>query len=388
MPGAPRPEGVAEGAAAKVRMVCGLSRKAKRVGPEPGASTAYAPTRALVNTQEELLADVELTELRLLTREQELATVDAAQHIRDVAEAVEASPAEERAAATNGDGVLWNQYDGRTVGSLIKHTPLIDLEYLVALATGGGIMPCGRQHVPAAALITEHNLWRLKLWGKRQDKQSLGVLVISWAWLDWYHPDRIGAQLRRLLPFMKAMLASAKEDSPHCTVGVMIDFLCLPQKPCATLEDSARFGVSLKAINCWYFHKFAYTLLVSKAPTVGVNYSATPTGKGPRRLLLRGGTEARRVYDRDSPARGWILPHQAKHAREGHWLRLLDFEAYQGATEFGGSETSGPDTCTEQMKTRLEVSHRIYCDAAFFFDYAVFLLRDGQPQRRASPCAT
>ena len=361
-------------------MVCGLSRKPKRVGPEPGVSTAkvstakavhYAPARALVKTREELAADDELTELRLLTPEQELATVDAAQHMRDVVEVVEASPAEERAAATNGDGVLWNQYDGRIIGSLLEHTPLIDLEYLVALAAGGGIMPCGRQHVPAAALITEHNLWRLKLWGKRQDKQSLGVLVISWAWLDWYHPDRVGAQLRRLLPFMKAMLASAKEDSPHCTVGVMIDFLCLPQKPFATTEDSVRFGVSLKAISAWYFHKFAYTLLVSKAPAVGVHYSSTPTGTGPRRLLLRGGTQARLVPDRDSSTRGWILPHQAKHAREGHWVRLLDFEAYQGATEFGGSETSGPGTCTEQMKTRLEVSHRIYCDAAFFHDYAV-----------------
>ena len=62
-------------------------------------------------------------------------------------------------------------------------------------------------------------------------------------------PDRLGAQLRRLLPFLKAMLAEAKRDSPHCTVGVMIDFLCLPQKPFATEEDGARVKVSLKAIN-------------------------------------------------------------------------------------------------------------------------------------------
>lgn len=375
-------------------MIFGLSRKPKRVGPDPGVSTArvvhYAPTRALVKTREELAADLELKELRLLTTEQDLATVDAAQHIRDVAKAAEESPAEERAAATNGNGVLWDQYDGRTIVSLIEHTPLIDLEYLVALAEGGGIMPCGRQHVPAEALITEHNLWRLKLWGKRRDKQSLGVLAISWAWLDWYHPDRDGAQLCRLLPFMKAMLASAKEDSPHCTVGVMIDFLCLPQKPFATPEDSVRSSVSLKAISCWYFHKFAYTLLVSKAPAVGVNYSASPTGKGQRRLLVGKRTKARQVPDRDSPARGWILPHQAKHAREGHWVRLLDFEAYQGATEFGGSETSGPDTCTEQMKTRLEVSHRIYCDAAFFYDYAVRIVetRRSTSTTRQSPGAT
>ena len=87
--------------------------------------------------------------------------------------------------------------------------------------------------MPPAAFITTQNVWRLKLWNKARPKYALGVLVLSYPWLDWFHPDRLGAQLRRLLPFLKAMLAEAKRDSPHCTVGVMIDFLCLPQKPFA-----------------------------------------------------------------------------------------------------------------------------------------------------------
>ena len=170
---------------------------------------------------------------------------------------------------------MWALLGGGAIEHLLEHTPLIDLEYLVALAEAGGVMPCGRQNVPPAAFITTQNVWRLKLWGKANLKSSLGVLVFSYPWLDWFHPDRLGAQLHRLLPFLKAMLAEAKRDSPHCTVGVMIDFLCLPQKPFATEEDGARFGVSLKAINAWYFHKYTYTLLVTTPPPEGADYSNT-----------------------------------------------------------------------------------------------------------------
>ena len=317
----------------------GTSRK--RVGPAP-APTRYPPTLALLKTQEQLATEAELSELRWLTPEQELATEKAAQQIREVVKAAEASPKEERAAATNGDGELWDLCGGGAIETLLDHTPLIDLEYVVALVEGGGIMPCGRQHVPPAALITAHNLWRLKLWGKRQNRLSLGVLVLSYPWLDWFHPDRLGSQLRRLLPFLKAMLASAKEDSPHCTVGVMIDFLCLPQKPFATKEDGVRFGVSLKAINAWYFQKFAYTLLVSNAP--------------PGRLLL------------DRAHRGWCFPKQAASMLVKDTACLLDFGAYKDATEFGGTLNSGPDTCTEQMKTDRRRGHRVFCDTAYFHD--------------------
>ena len=276
------------------------------------------------------MADAELAELRRLTPEQEAAAAKAAQRIGEVAAAAEAAPEEERAPAKWFNGQeAWTHFGGGAIESLLEHTPLIDLEYLVALAEGGGVMPCGRQNVPPAAFITTQNLWRLKLWGKAESKFALGVLVLSYPWLDWFHPDRLGAQLHRLLPFLKAMLAEAKRDSPHCTVGVMIDFLCLPQKPFATEEDGARFGVSLKAINAWYFHQYTTTLLVTNPPPEGADYSNT------------------RLH-RD---RGWCFFEQAASMVVKHHWCLLDFGAYKGATKFctGGNDPD-PDTCLGQMR--------------------------------------
>ena len=79
--------------------------------------------------------------------------------------------------------------------------------------------------MPPAAFITKANLWRLKLWNKKNNKAALSVLIWSYPWLDAHHSDRLGAQLQRLLPVLEAMLAEAKNDSPYCTVGVMIDML-------------------------------------------------------------------------------------------------------------------------------------------------------------------
>ena len=137
-----------------------------------------------VETDEQRAA--KLAELRRLTPEQEAAAAKVAQRIGEVAAAAEAAPEEERAAATryskDGD---WDFLGGGAIEPLLHHTPLIDLEYLVALAEGDGVMPCGRQNVPPAAFITKRNLWRLKLWGKRgMPKASLGVLVLSYPWLD------------------------------------------------------------------------------------------------------------------------------------------------------------------------------------------------------------
>ena len=298
------------------------------------AKEARALEKALVKTWGQLAADAELAKLRRLTPEQEAAAAKAAQRIWEVAAEAEAAPAEERAAAEGGPDELWDFYGGGAIESLVEHTPLIDLEYVVALAEGGGVMPCGRQNVPPAAFITKRNLWRLKLWAKGRHKASLGVLVLSYPWLNWFHPDRLGAQLRRLLPFLKAMLAEAKRDSPHCTVGVMIDFLCLPQKPFATEEDGARFGVSLKAINAWYFHKYTYTLLVTAPRPEGAVYSD---------------------YMRLHPGwcffdRGWCFFEQAASMVVKDNRCLLDFGAYKGAAEFGDGRFPGQETCLGQME--------------------------------------
>jgi hypothetical protein len=294
------------------------------------AKVARALEKPLVKTAEELTAEAELAELRRLTPEQAAAAAKAAQRIEEVAAAAEAAPEEERAAAINPfvGQEKWAFCSGGAVESLLEHTPLIDLEYLVALADGGGVMPCGRQNVPPAAFITKRNLWRLKLWGTAKLKGSLGVLVLSYPWLDWFHPDRLGAQLRRLLPFLKAMLAEAKEDSPHCTVGVMVDFLCLPQKPFATEEDGARFDVSLTAINAWYFHKHTITLLVTNPPPDGADYSN-------KRLHCD---------------RGWCFFEQAASMLVKDNECLLDLGVYEGATEFSDCWGADPGTCLGQMK--------------------------------------
>ena len=122
------------------------------------AKEARALEKALVKTAEELVAEAELAELRRLTPEQEAAAAKAAQRIGEVAAAAEAAPEEERAAAKHPAlGEVWTYRGGGAIEPLVEHTPLIDLEYLVALAEGGGVMPCGRQNVPPAAFITARN---------------------------------------------------------------------------------------------------------------------------------------------------------------------------------------------------------------------------------------
>merc|ERR1719424_1484482 len=59
----------------------------------------------------------------------------------------------------------------------------------------------------------------------------------------------------------------------HGTMGVMIDFVCLPQKPFASAELKAAFGTSLSTINEWYVHTATYVLSVSMPAPEGEVYS-------------------------------------------------------------------------------------------------------------------
>ena len=274
------------------------------------AEETRALEKPLVKTAEQLAAEAELAELRPLTPEQAAAAARAAQRSEEVAAAAaEAAPEEERAAAEAYDGQQrWALCGGGALEPLLEHTPLIDLEYLVALAEGGGVMPCGRQNVPPAAFITKRNVWRLKLWGKATNKDSLGVLVLSYPWLDWFHPDRLGAQLRRLLPFLTAMLAEAKRDSPHCTVGVMIDFLCLPQiKPFATEEDGARLHRRLAQGHQRLVLPQAHDHAARDEPAArGRRLLEHAPAPRPRLVLLRAGGE-HGCQGRQLPARLWRL---------------------------------------------------------------------------------
>ena len=66
--------------------------------------------------------------------------------------------------------------------------------------------------------------------------------------VDREHPDRLGEQLRALLPLFKLALAELKEH-PHHTFGLMMDYGCLPQKPFASDEEKQRFKRGLLNIN-------------------------------------------------------------------------------------------------------------------------------------------
>jgi len=264
-----------------------------------------------------------LTEKRRLTPQQAEANAQAAAHIGAVAAAMAEVPEAER----SSDIPWWGRFQGAIVEEALEHTPLVDLEYVVMLAKLGGVMPCGLQNVPAAALVTKDNLWRLKLWNQNRLKSALGVLVFSYPWLDWFHPDRFGMQLRRLLPFLEAMLVEAKSDSPHCTVGVMIDFLCLPQKPFRAEVEKEQFKRSLVSINEWYYHKSTYVLLVTAPPPEGDEYGNTRLHKN----------------------RGWCFFEKAAAMVVKKAWCLLDFSSYQGSDTFGDSNPS-PGTCLGQMR--------------------------------------
>mmetsp|Transcript_23518 Transcript_23518/g.75304 ORF Transcript_23518/g.75304 Transcript_23518/m.75304 type:complete len:302 (+) Transcript_23518:98-1003(+) len=179
-----------------------------------------------------------------LTPEQEAAAKAAATAQESLAQALERVPLSDRAPCGRQDGrSCWTSFGGEAIDALLTHTPLIDIEYLIALAEHGGIVP-RHQEVPRAALITPANVWRLRQW---PFIDSLAVLVLSYPWLDPWHPDALGEQLRTWLPLFKLMLGAAKQGSPHATVGVFQDFACLPQKP-RTDPDETRFRASLYAI--------------------------------------------------------------------------------------------------------------------------------------------
>ena len=319
-PAAPEPDSVA--------FAGGLQTDARVAPKAEGGAVTQGPAPAPPPPSK---AEPNLQELRKRTPEQEEANAAAAAAIAEFAAKAEAASEEERAPAAFSDGdVLWDHFDGDIIEECLEHTPLVDIQFLVELARLGGVLPCGLQNMPPAALITKHNLWRLKLWNKKKRKGSLGVLVFSYAWLDWFHPDRMGAQLRMLLPFLEAMLAEAQRDSPYCTVGVMVDFVCLPQVPRETEAEQLAFTCSLDNMFEWYFHPYTFVLLVTTAPPDADQYE-------------------RRLHS----SRGWCVMEKNAAMAVKDRNCLLDFSGYKGAIDFGDSKAF-PNTCLGQMKAGRE----------------------------------
>ena len=129
---------------------------------------------------------------------------------------------------------------GPAMEELLETTTLVDAEYLVPLGEAGGIVPRW-QALPETAKIGPRNAWRLRCWN---ESFALPVLVLSYPWLDREHPDRLGEQLRKIVPILKAMLVQAKEYGEHATIGVLWDYCSLPQKPLTRPRQRVRASAS------------------------------------------------------------------------------------------------------------------------------------------------
>lgn len=164
---------------------------------------------------------------------------------------------------------LWKEHDGNLLEPLFEHTPLVDLQYVVDLIEKGGVAP-RRQDIPVEALITPRNLWRLKCC----KSTSLPVLALSHPWLDATHPDKTGEQLRRILPVLKCLLHDAHRHAPHfasdhvpmATVGLFMDWMCMPQRPYASDDEAKMYEWSRDNMHDWFFHTYTKVMVIDTLP--------------------------------------------------------------------------------------------------------------------------
>ena len=201
------------------------------------------------------------------TEEQALAAAAALAIQRQHVQRAEAAPAVLKERSGDESWTAW--CGGTSFEQLLETMDLVDARYLVALGEAGGVVPRW-QELPQEARITPARLWWLRGWTWTF---TLPVLVLSYPWLDREHPDRLGEQLRRIVPILSALLASAREvGGEHQTVGVAWDYACLPQKPYATDGEHERFKRGLSAINRWYSHPHTIVLLCTGALPTGTAY--------------------------------------------------------------------------------------------------------------------
>ena len=151
---------------------------------------------------------------------------------------------------------VWAQQGGEVVENLLQYVDLVDARYLIALHEHGGNLPCWGA-LPAGSKISRAQVWRLYGWEARG---SLGVLVLSYPWLDYDHPDTHGETLARIVPILRAMLPFCGGE--HYTVGVLWDYGSLPQ-PTRSHAELTRFKLGLRALPMWYAHPHVPVLFVS-----------------------------------------------------------------------------------------------------------------------------
>uniref|UniRef100_A0A7S1LZN2 Uncharacterized protein n=1 Tax=Alexandrium catenella TaxID=2925 RepID=A0A7S1LZN2_ALECA len=156
----------------------------------------------------------------------------------------------------------WNSQDAGSLEALLDSVDLIDLGYIIENAEAGFPVPRW-QDVPHGARINRSNIHRI------QDcisPYALSILVLSYPWLDPQHPDKDLATMKRMLPCLKAFHQGATKIGEGRTVGLMMDYPCLPQKSITgeddrTDEEKARFKRGLGTINEWYKHPYTTVLV-------------------------------------------------------------------------------------------------------------------------------
>ena len=159
-------------------------------------------------------------------------------------------------APTEPASPLFQEHGGEELGMMLQYVDLIDARYLIMLHEANGNLPCWGA-IPASAKINKANMWRLTGW---QARGCLGVVALSYPWLDLAHPDANGETLARIVPVLRCMLPLCGGD--QFTIGVLIDYASLPQ-PTRTHAELTRFKLGMRALTMWYAHPYVPVLLVT-----------------------------------------------------------------------------------------------------------------------------
>ena len=110
----------------------------------------------------------------------------------------------------------WDEIGATSLKKALINTVMVDAAWLADLADHKGILPrC--QELPESAKVS---LAEMEAWG---DEYTVGVLVISYPWLDKNHPDPHGEQLQQIAFVLKAFAAKAREYQ-GCRVGVFWEY--------------------------------------------------------------------------------------------------------------------------------------------------------------------
>ena len=156
----------------------------------------------------------------------------------------------------------WARNGGTSMERLLSSTPLLDAQYLLALAEHGGILP-PFEEVPMSAQLDEDTVWRLRCWPANS---SLPALCVSMPYigLSKAHPDPSGTQLQQLVPVLKALLHEARRDKAlkHATIGVFVPYsCCLPAESPVVAEDLVAGGLENRVD--WFTHPCTHALLLN-----------------------------------------------------------------------------------------------------------------------------